>query len=695
MHLLLARRALAPLTRRVPRAAVRTGIRLLSTESAQTPAPTTPPQTTTARPAWKSRAKKTDTPMPAQVTDMATKLEDVATNGLTTEAYELLDKAIEFLRRVPEVRRVHLLEAFLVSGLRLVERLETPLPRDVVELLKRRQVAHVLHYLAWAQRLVAEGLYDEALRVWAEYRLDTLRYLRRWVSTAPQYAYLDLQKATYAAYLLRCKREQEAPDTSLAKELLAMDSLPSWYQMRTYMLNGSHPDKVHAKSVLAICQELQDTLIDAVPRLVQRAFLAAGEDQPRVVRFLWEKVNKIAEQAPLDMDVYRQFMKFFIHTNALEDAYSVFDLCIGSGATPSAGVFAQAMDAVAKDNRVVGDDKVKRVETIRASMVQAGVEVTDEIHASMIDAYSKAKRNGDCARLYKEHSEEALVRDAYMVHLIRANQAPEAAKLFEALTGKDGYVPQPRVVNAFVKYQLSRGKFDSVSKWLDRLAELGGKPDEATYTMTVDTIFKTAAAAGTKPDLELVWRLLDEMESNGLRNDVFTLTTIIDGLLKSSGDITAARAIWDYMKDFKKYKPTKTTYTVMINGEFRHGDPARAEALYADLEAYHQLTTAISNVMVIQYGQKHNMDKMLHYYTKMKELGQVLQQPNKYTYLFMVQSAREAERADVVNRVAADYAKRFDEPNGAFVRELVRSRRMLTRENLDKFKLKAKETAAA
>ncbi|ODQ80378.1 hypothetical protein BABINDRAFT_166716 [Babjeviella inositovora NRRL Y-12698] len=603
-----------------------------------------------------------------QLVQISSQLSLIVEQGETAEALELLGKSVEFLRQIPEVSARALVKQFAEIGNTLLVKASsansTTSPFEVLNALTQHGVSHISHYLAVMQYAVAKGQFDEAFAVWVQYKeaVQANADVNVFLKTHP-YSNNDIVRTTYLTYVMSCISKAIVPEYKTALSVLQVDALPEANHMRNFMKTHSalvpKGGAISMDAVSSVIRKLNVSALDPNDgKLYLEAERAATDGKFAAVDRILDSI--LASDKPVAETTMVRFMNLYaVRGQRYVKALEIFNTLLQSGIKPTAPTFNAAIMTLAKFAKQPVEARVAKVQEILKTMESLEVAPNKDTYASLIELYAVARKFDEVDKLYASVNKTQVVRDAYVASMVARGDLPKAARVLQTMIAEDDYVPNARVFNKFIQHHIANREYDQAAKSLNALYECGGSPDVATYTMTIDLLFKSSRRNGATPDFGLIVKTLEEMSQHGLPNNIYTLTAILDGLLKNGTDLEAARAIWKYMQLTLKYTPTKTTYTTMISGELDFGDTARAEALFAEMLARAEFHKQASdwNLMIVGFVKKGDAARAQEYFTRMQQAGEkdVKQRPNHYTFGFMMRDAIRREDWAAVSDMLAVY----------------------------------------
>lgn len=205
--------------------------------------------------------------------------------------------------------------------------------------------------------------------------------------------------------------------------------------------------------------------------------------------------------------------------------------------------------------------------------------------------------------------------------------------------------------NTVMRALIKRKQFSEVPTVLNAMKTHGVKPDVVTYATIIDGLFK----GRTKPSEEKLQALLQEMRESGIEPNVQCYTTIIDGFATRNEE--AAQRMLQEMKD-NNVAPNVFTYTALINGLMKQVKPQLAQHYFDEMQSRRVSTdAAVWNRLIDGYGMLRQIDHMMQKYEQMKFMADKGVLPNKYTYSNILNALAKEDRADLAEEVVADMSR--------------------------------------
>ncbi|KAF2011147.1 hypothetical protein BU24DRAFT_399377 [Aaosphaeria arxii CBS 175.79] len=146
--------------------------------------------------------------------------------------------------------------------------------------------------------------------------------------------------------------------------------------------------------------------------------------------------------------------------------------------------------------------------------------------------------------------------------------------------------PDARTYNSLIKVYLVGNDHETTFKLLRQMESQGIQADLATYTMLVRASFDNADFAALDQDAQAahITTLFTQLESSGLRLNSYIYATTIDTMLKQYKNFPAVRAVISYMTS-RNMSPGPHIYTSLFTHYFQESPPniAAADSLWLQI----------------------------------------------------------------------------------------------------------------
>lgn len=523
---------------------------------------------------------------------------------------------------------------------------ENPLatPGEILQSAVQLQVADIVNFEKVMELYFKNAQVSEALSLWVSY-LEYAATVR--ITAPPNY----LRNFTVLAYVENCVKEKKQPTIETIDALLQTSA-------RRLLGNLSRLVKTHLKrddprywpllnGVQALFLQNKDP--NSITFLA-RAQSAALKGNTYLVDKSYNDVLKAAEFTgkKLNEETLVQFMGFYIKLGRFQTAMGFWNELIKAEITPSTAAWNNLLDVVSH----LGP-REQRLQQAEDLYEQIG-EKDDESIVKMINIYTKFKAYDKLDEFVdKKKLESEAISQAFILSLLKRNETQRALELIDELKEKD--IPLTLVTyNALLKNYIKNQDTKKARKLLNIMNAEEVKPDVATYSMIIDLTLKETRAKGDLINDDIISKILDEMKASGLDPNVYTMTSIIDGLSKDVAYEETALKLFQYLQENKLV--SSVTYVAMISNSFDFGRTRQAELFFNDyIKAGYIVTIGIWNKIFEGFMRDKNSQKAFDYYRVMRKSDdRIFQNVNKFTFYFLLKAAALQNNVELANMVLSD-----------------------------------------
>lgn len=222
-----------------------------------------------------------------------------------------------------------------------------------------------------------------------------------------------------------------------------------------------------------------------------------------------------------------------------------------------------------------------------------------------------------------------------------------------------GIEPDLITYNALINVSLAKSRPEEALQLLKRMSASGVKPDSATLTVLLTSLFRTPFLAELSPTEQQarVISLIDGTEFDGLQPDDKGYALIIDRLIKQYSNLSAAQAVLAHMAS-RNIEPTPHIYTILMTYYFQLSPPDlhAAEALWNQIGAKNNnygtaLDVIFYDRMVEGYARHGDVGRMLAFLGRMSKQGK---RPGWPAMMAVVQSLADRGDWDRVREIVLD-----------------------------------------
>jgi pentatricopeptide repeat protein len=265
---------------------------------------------------------------------------------------------------------------------------------------------------------------------------------------------------------------------------------------------------------------------------------------------------------------------------------------------------------------------------------------------SLIKAYGHTRDIGGAWRCWKEmrsrHIKQTSITIGCMVEAVVTNGDPDGGyELIQQLMADEQCRDQ---VNAVIYCSVLKGyarsrRMERVWTIFNEMLSCGIEPSVITFNAVID-------ACARNSRMDAVPRLMSDMKARGLEPNLITYSTMLKGFCQR-GDVRAAFAILEEMKQDTKMKPDEIMYNTLIDGCAQNNLLAEGERLLHQMQDEGiQPSNYTLTVVAKLFGNARRVDQAFELVEGLAKRHNL--RPNAHVYANLVQAcitARDLPRA--------------------------------------------------
>lgn len=328
--------------------------------------------------------------------------------------------------------------------------------------------------------------------------------------------------------------------------------------------------------------------------------------------------------ASIPLSIYSQFVLTFMALRRPNFAIDVWNTMVKAGIEPNISMW----DAMLRGSAIAKDPQA--LEEMWEKMISSGVKPDAQAWATRIHGLTSSGYWESGIRAFQKMTEDWYLAaknihgesidptslqdigqipkpntqtlNSLIFGLARGRKHEEVAQAFQWARSL-GIQTDAYTFNPLFKIALKQGNAAVATKLLQQMQALGIKPDIATFTMILDSLFRETTPLDQPLDqitnrvpgqLEpgtihqpsdqqqsAAARIFEEMKRCNIQANAWTFATLINGLLKADGNIIAAHAVTNYMAA-NNIPMSSQIYTTLITYHFAETPPdlAAVESLW-------------------------------------------------------------------------------------------------------------------
>jgi pentatricopeptide repeat protein len=472
---------------------------------------------------------------------------------------------------------------------------------------------------------VVNGHPEQGLQTWVEY-LESLREVS--LVNLPQNK--EAAWAALIAYVDNCQGDINA---DIALKLVPIRDIPYARQMMEVPGIRSLPLEKRE----AIFEGIRQIRIATVDVSSVQFLNSVPVDRPLELEEMYKEALEIAnlKGQPLSEETYARFMSCFAECTRVNDAFNVWNHMVAQGIKPS----IQSWNSLLKAGALSRANREEVFSGVWSKMSSSGVNPDADSFSTLIDFYFRTGKSEKALKVFDEiqegkHGVSVTLRmfNCVLDGLLKLGRAAEAEQMLTE-GEEQGYSPNVLTYNAFIRSYIDAKQYDKASEVVVRMLKTGIKPDVATYTNVIDSVFKQAKSQGFSAE-KPVEALIKEMNQQGIRTNAVTMTAILSGITKTSGDIDSARSLFDLIVK-SRIRPNARTFATIMDCELRYGDYQRALRYFHMMPRYGvPQGTPAHNQLIHWTANKGRLDDCYALFEELVKNPRT--NPNKFTYFFIL-----------------------------------------------------------
>ena len=600
---------------------------------------------------------------------------DSANVGEISEAIDILEEGISYLREIQEVERLPsellysvfqpitatLFDKITADGANLGSRSVS----DVLTMLVEQGLAHNYHFMRTVEHVLKNSAGDESyskvLQIWLQYlqyskevgvgRMNYMIQQPYLVYKERNFDSRDLKNLAFFAYVMHCLNanvEYNVKDAMKILQIQDSSRVPERFHVVSTIkrLGLQEPLKSDLSTFERKINELNTKSMDPNGALVTRRIeQAIQQNNPIMLNNLYQqmKTSSVANDIQISEATLNRIMNAYIELHLFGDVIDIFRSFLQSSAKPSVATWDLVLKALGHPSNVNGMDaaeKKKMTENIEAtvnSMIASGIAMNARTLAIVVGCFANLGRFDLVDKYLKQYESVPIVhltRNNILVGLVLNKDVAKAEQKLKDFAKEDPtYQPSTGVMNAFLSHYVSVGNNEAVEGIINYMRQNGIEEDVGTTTTFINYYFKMYRNKGKVPD---VAGLLKELSNASMPINQFTVTSIVDGLAKDGVNLEAARSVFNYFsKENSRFKYNTGLLTSMIKAELDFGSLHNAEELFAIYITNLKNDTRAWNMMIAALLAK--KEKIaLEYHEKLLQQRPFNVKPNYFTYYYML-----------------------------------------------------------
>ncbi|KAH3664359.1 hypothetical protein WICMUC_005744 [Wickerhamomyces mucosus] len=516
------------------------------------------------------------------------------------------------------------------------QRESAPSIEEILKKAKDSGVAFPQHVSFVLRQLINDGDYLGALNQatsFYEYECNTL------LNKENVFRDRELKTFTIIAYLAYSANGGE-PNKDHVLSLIHSDSLPSQYYVEkdlNRIQNKNLIKTVREKLNILYLSEKNPNSIDSL----KKAMIASLQGNTFHVQKALSQARYISKisKKNLNEDTLLAFMKMFNNLNLADESIKLWSELINSNIKPSIYGWNLLLESVSKTGR----KRIDQVETVLGEMQKAGIEQNNETIATLINIYQRLGKFDLIEPLInnKDLFKTPNIALSYLESLAFQKKFDKVSEFLIKLKSENIQLTRETYNNLLYNYSIN-GYYKLAEKLLNEMESRGIKPDVATYTMVLDCTFKLYKQAGLIPKEEFILDFLKDMKKNNIEPNEFTFTSIINTLSKEQSFASTALFLFDYLESNKK--ASKITYIAMISNEFKLN---RIELAEKHIQNYLQngfpANSSFWSMIFQGWSINKKSDKAKEYLSVLQHQPSYIKDFNKYSVFFLLRLAQQTK----------------------------------------------------
>lgn len=380
---------------------------------------------------------------------------------------------------------------------------------------------------------------------------------------------------------------------------------------------------------------------------------AYQQGKPLTVYQLWLEASEAMSRhnedgmvAELPAELYNLILEALVALRNLDQAIQVWNKMIENGTYPTVATWTSMLNGCGKARDIHGLEQMwvrmlnagvqpdvyawsSRISGIMGvGKIEHGLRVLEEMGKIWVEAYKRMHSGGKKGVQVDDASLPARPSTVILNGAITAlSKMPPRHHRYVARVlawGRSfGIEPDHITFNALISMSLKNDNVPEAVKLLQQMEKSNVKPDIATFTIILNSIFRSSSAAAMSQEEQndKVTAILQNLDARGFEANAHVYSSLIDGLLKSHGNEQAGKAVLRHMTA-KKIEVPPHVYTILMTYYFQREDFDAVEALWTQIQASGTVVDMVFyDRMIERYAAVHDTGKMTTFLTHMSKQG--------------------------------------------------------------------------
>ncbi|KAF4301324.1 hypothetical protein GTA08_BOTSDO11391 [Botryosphaeria dothidea] len=356
--------------------------------------------------------------------------------------------------------------------------------------------------------------------------------------------------------------------------------------------------------------------------------------------------NEDGMVAELPAELYNLILEALVALRNLDQAIQVWNKMIENGTYPTVATWTSMLNGCGKARDIHGLEQMwvrmlnagvqpdvyawsSRISGIMGvGKIEHGLRVLEEMGKIWVEAYKRMHSGGKKGVQVDDASLPARPSTVILNGAITAlSKMPPRHHRYVARVlawGRSfGIEPDHITFNALISMSLKNDNVPEAVKLLQQMEKSNVKPDIATFTIILNSIFRSSSAAAMSQEEQndKVTAILQNLDARGFEANAHVYSSLIDGLLKSHGNEQAGKAVLRHMTA-KKIEVPPHVYTILMTYYFQREDFDAVEALWTQIQASGTVVDMVFyDRMIERYAAVHDTGKMTTFLTHMSKQG--------------------------------------------------------------------------
>lgn len=600
-----------------------------------------------------------------------------ASSNDLTESVEILEEGLSYLREIQQVEGLSdetifsifqpILASIIDKALSPSYNASSKSVNEILDVFITYNVAHAYHFTKAMIHELKSGeerqtTYENVLGYWLKFieysKTSNNPHVFKMYKVLRENGFHqnDIKNLAYYAYVQSCLLQDVKYDFKDALRLLQTEELPEIFQIKRTIMS-LRLNKFLSKDFQLFEKKLEALNLESLDPngsiIINKINNAITHSDVNLLNKVYEQMQdaSIKNNKPINENTLIRLMNGYYECQQHSKVFEVFQKMILNGIEkPSIASWDFVIRSMGHPSYIRGLSKEKQEITINSiertveTILGKGTELTPKTLSIVVGSFANLDRFDKVEEYLQKYSTQGdgslkvihSTNNNILIGLLLNKKVTEAEqKLKEFMENGSNFVPSTTAMNSFINHYSKTKNYKAVDGILKFMKQHNIPDEVGTYTIVIDLYFKLHREKGLAPDIQELLSSFKDAGVNGLQINEYTLSTLVDGLVKDGTNLSAARVLYDHISKMNKLSPQ--TMTSMMKGELDYGLVGKAETIFDKYIKSVRNDPRIWNLMIKSLLASHD-DLALNYYLRFKEQSKLNMkiQPNYYTFYFLL-----------------------------------------------------------